>query len=322
MPLNYTLWTHLPPDRRQHPKNESKERVLIDLALQNIDRRISFDLPDDILTKLGLVSVVNEILSATKIGPFWESDLDQYLRYGLLIPRYRVKPHPSLLCSRQILMFSSEGLLQRVEIEPLPPYRREKPKVKYRHPEAVEDVPPSPGSIIENPPPLSPDVREAKRTTPLFTFSQVGAVLTVHHELQRPVDLLWLFSATPMQLIQSRKRWLGKFKERLERYSQPRFCQNPDCGALIPLSRIIYDIPDVEPVLHKTKDGHSFWTFLTADGQELNENDFASIIRRTKRSSQLHYCSPACKASALRARQPKSTERVKAWYQKNAAKTS
>lgn len=80
MSLNPTLWRHLPPDRQKLPKDEFEERALIDLALENIDRRVKFDHPDDILPRVWFEHVVREVLSAGKSTSFWGSDLDQYLR--------------------------------------------------------------------------------------------------------------------------------------------------------------------------------------------------------------------------------------------------
>lgn len=363
MPLTYTLWSHLPPDRRKRPKDEVEERELIALALENIDRRVTFDHPADILTSDRLVHEVNEVLSAEEEHTYFSDlELERYLRYGLLVPRYRLnqpplrpplpqtrgrtrKPRVELLPSCSILTFSLDGLLEQLTIQIRSPFHRkeevtvhdpEKKTVTWYVPEfseSMKNIPPPPrapgGMIQEYPAPLSPDVREAKRTTPLFTFSQVGSVLTVHRAIHGPVNVLQLLSATPMQLIQSRTAWLAEFKERLERLgrdAKPRFCKNPACGALIPLSHVVYDFPEGDFVTHRTEEGGVLTTFVTADGQEFAEeaiHEFMTLqgsprsplaprlkpglkLRRwvkIKRSSNDHYCSDACDASAKRARQ-------------------
>lgn len=322
MSLNPTLWHHLPPDRQKPPKDEFEEQELIALALENIDRRVKFDHPDDILSRVWFEHAVGEVLLAVESTSFRGSDLDQYLRHGLLVPRYRVKPRCRLYPVTQILTFSPDGLLLKVEIDLFPPFRRKKAGVLYRHPEAAENFPPFQGLIQENPPPLSPDVREAKRSTPLFTFSQVGVVLALHRATKRTVDLLPLLSATPTQLAKIRKTWLAEFRGRLGRDVKPRFCANPACEAWIPLTHVVRKFPEGHFVLQTSKKGDLSWKF-SSGGHLIEEKDFYSlIIQKVKRSSQNRYCSQECKDSAIRARQPKSTARVAAWYQKKAAKIS
>lgn len=239
MEINRTLWQHLPPDRRRLPKDGLEKGHLIALALENVYRRIRLDHPEDILTKSDLVSVASDLWTTTTGGHFSDSDLDRYLEYGLLVPRYRVKPRCWLLV-RQILTFSPDGLLQKVEVEELP-FREKNRKLAYRHPEAADNFPPFQGQILGNPPPISPTIREAKRSTSLFTFSQVGAVLALHRTTWMKVDLL---SVTPEKYAKIRNRWLANLKECLERAGRPKFCANLECSTPLPLGRQHYCSPE------------------------------------------------------------------------------
>jgi hypothetical protein len=91
--------------------------------------------------------------------------------------------------------------------------------------------------IQENPPPVSPGVREAKRSIPLFTFCQVGIAKSIHRVTRITVDLL---SVTPEQYAQVRSKWLARLKEEFVRDGKPKFCKNPQCLIPIPLGHKYY----------------------------------------------------------------------------------
>ena len=262
MDLNQTLLHHLPSEFLL--KYEGQKWWLTGLARENVYRRIKLYHPDDVLIERELVSTVNDLCSLAGGETFTQADLTRYLKYGLIVPRYRVTPksaffrsrHSSetgehdtkiklkrvFLRSRRLFVYSPDGLLEKIEIGPFLPHLHEKnKKLTYRHPEAAEPFPPFQGRIEKNSSPLSPEFRDARRSRPLFAFSQVGHAHALHQSTRWTVDLL---SVTPEQYAEMRSQWVAGLKADLQKDGRPKFCENPACRTPIPLGHKRYCLPE------------------------------------------------------------------------------
>ena len=258
MELNETLQGHLPPHLAESITHRTRQQAIL-LAQQNFFSRITLNRPEDTLTSQALVRVVKDILqsldersvsSLTDTLPeylqgaliegsrpptFQSHHLTWQVEHGLTVPRYRIwKYQPGLggaqalyrLGVEHTLTFSQDGQLQEIRfgkkggkvppwISPVKYYQHKKLLIDGRHPTSL-------------------DSDEAKRTVPLFTFSQTLHVLAVHVLSHQTFNLLTLSPEDYAFNRTNRVKRLESFL-RAERLPLPRFCKNPDCQRIIPV---------------------------------------------------------------------------------------
>jgi len=154
-------------------------------------------------------------------GSFNGLKLKQYLELGLIIPRYRVRHYlkeggarvaPAFMVVRD-LSYDANGYLQDLHLnEPLSYYRKA-------------------GLLIENPQPPWRATKAELRSSPLFTFSQVGQVLEIYRNTHFTLDLLNL---SPEEYEDLRNDVLSSLKARLIEIGLPRFCARSECMKPLP----------------------------------------------------------------------------------------
>lgn len=219
MPLliNNTLLAHL-PDWLLPPKDAFEEQRLVVLAQNNCRRRITLNYSHDVLTAPQLVNAANDLLQSlakSTLPTFRESDLERYLIYGLITPRYRVQPRMTALVIKRDWIFTPEGRLEKIVFSKERPYPSLRP---YRARGAVTDFPAA----------ASPKTRDFARGTSLFTFTQVGEVVGIHQLVFRPINILTVTPASDEQMRNDILTVLRK-KQGVKR------CENPACTSLVPL---------------------------------------------------------------------------------------
>ena len=186
--MNGTLWDawdHLPPSVRQslHPPDD--ERRMAVLATRDVLCRINLNSPDDIFFVDQFADITFDLMNALDDGgdtnrSAIHSLLLQYLEYGFLVPRYRVRHKFRGRQRKEILSLSTDrtfvynrrGCLREIQFAPL--------KDALGHDIGWIDYYRDQGLLVEGPHAIPPHHKAAAELTPLFTFSQSAEFRKVH----------------------------------------------------------------------------------------------------------------------------------------------
>jgi len=262
MEINETLRGHLPPHLYESIAPRTKQQTIL-LAQQNLFSRIKLNHPEDTLTAQAFVRVVADIfqsldersvssltdtlpeylqgalIEGSRPPTFQSHHLTWQMEHGLTTSRYRIWKYPQKgMGGAQALFnvgvkttrtFSQDGQLQEIRFGEkggkMPPWIS--PVKYYRHRKL----------LIDGRHPTSLDSDEAKRTVPLFTFSQTLHVLAVHVFSHQTFNMLTLSPEDYAFNRTNRVKRLESFL-RAERLPLPRFCKNPDCQRIIPVGGV------------------------------------------------------------------------------------